>query len=163
MTDTRGKTCPKCSYVRKASDTVPDWKCPACGVVYDKFGVVPKAAEPVSDQGSFGNRLIYAALGAISGAVLGVAGWFLYGMEFSHSVNQPGRGNTNLLYWVYTSAGMFAVYGFLYKDKVADVAAADAEVMVEREVNSYFPRFSWLGAFIVVVLVAGFVWYNFKH
>jgi glutaredoxin len=30
--------CPKCSYIRKASDTCPDWQCPACQVVYTKAG-----------------------------------------------------------------------------------------------------------------------------
>lgn len=28
--------CPKCNAVRKESDTVPDWQCPACGVAYAK-------------------------------------------------------------------------------------------------------------------------------
>lgn len=29
-------TCPRCSYVRKPSDTNPDWQCPSCGVAYAK-------------------------------------------------------------------------------------------------------------------------------
>ena len=33
-----GKACPKCSYVRTQSETVPDWQCPKCGIVYAKFG-----------------------------------------------------------------------------------------------------------------------------
>lgn len=28
--------CPKCSYIRKASDTCPAWQCPACQVAYTK-------------------------------------------------------------------------------------------------------------------------------
>jgi glutaredoxin len=28
--------CPKCNYVRKPTDHVPDWQCPACQVVYAK-------------------------------------------------------------------------------------------------------------------------------
>lgn len=32
-----GKPCPKCSYVRKATDVAPDWQCPKCGVAYAKF------------------------------------------------------------------------------------------------------------------------------
>jgi len=32
------RSCPKCSYTRKASDTgVPNWQCPSCGVAYAKF------------------------------------------------------------------------------------------------------------------------------
>jgi hypothetical protein len=30
------KTCVKCGYVRRATDTGPDYACPACGVVYAK-------------------------------------------------------------------------------------------------------------------------------
>ncbi len=33
-----GKACPKCAYVRTQSETVPDWQCPKCGIVYAKFG-----------------------------------------------------------------------------------------------------------------------------
>lgn len=36
--------CPKCEYVRKPSDAgVPDYECPACGVVYAKFTLMQKA------------------------------------------------------------------------------------------------------------------------
>jgi len=35
--------CPKCQYVRKASDTAPDYECPKCGVIYAKF--VPAVLE----------------------------------------------------------------------------------------------------------------------
>ena len=33
--------CPKCAYARKATDAAPEWQCPACGIVYAKFGTVP--------------------------------------------------------------------------------------------------------------------------
>lgn len=32
-----GTICPKCDYVRQVEDTVPDWQCPSCQVVYAKF------------------------------------------------------------------------------------------------------------------------------
>lgn len=32
------RSCPKCSYTRKAADaSVPEWQCPSCGVAYAKF------------------------------------------------------------------------------------------------------------------------------
>ena len=31
-------TCPKCRYIRKPTDTAPDYECPNCGVIYAKFG-----------------------------------------------------------------------------------------------------------------------------
>lgn len=30
--------CPHCAYVRKASDTTPDWQCPSCEKAYSKAG-----------------------------------------------------------------------------------------------------------------------------
>jgi hypothetical protein len=33
--------CPKCSHVRPADATNPDWQCPACGICYAKFGAPP--------------------------------------------------------------------------------------------------------------------------
>jgi len=29
--------CPKCGYTRKATDTAPDWQCPACGIAIHKY------------------------------------------------------------------------------------------------------------------------------
>ena len=39
-----GKACPKCAYVRTQSETVPDWQCPKCGIVYAKYGQTPPPA-----------------------------------------------------------------------------------------------------------------------
>ena len=43
------QTCPKCRYVRKPTDTAPDWQCPSCGIAYAKFGnsVVHSAHHPI--------------------------------------------------------------------------------------------------------------------
>lgn len=30
------RICPNCNYARKASDTTPDWQCPACEKAYNK-------------------------------------------------------------------------------------------------------------------------------
>lgn len=29
--------CPKCAYVRKPTENVPDYECPSCGVIYSKY------------------------------------------------------------------------------------------------------------------------------
>jgi len=29
--------CPKCKYMRKSTDMQPNYECPACGVIYDKY------------------------------------------------------------------------------------------------------------------------------
>lgn len=48
------KKCGKCGYIRKSTDTAPDWECPECGVVYEKFESVTqrKYKHPSSLNGS---------------------------------------------------------------------------------------------------------------
>ena len=46
-----GKPCPKCAYVRAASETAPDWQCPNCGIAYLKF--VESQPKP---EGHFGGH-----------------------------------------------------------------------------------------------------------
>jgi glutaredoxin len=75
--------CPKCSYERKKTDTAPDWQCPACGVVYEKFqneqfraqatmrassGYAPRRERPA---GSFFKSLLWIGAAA-------VFAWFWY-------------------------------------------------------------------------------------
>lgn len=38
--------CPKCQYVRTASDTCPSYECPKCGIVYAKFN--PDYVRPIT-------------------------------------------------------------------------------------------------------------------
>lgn len=33
-------TCPKCNYMRKPTDTAPDYECPSCGIIYAKAQAV---------------------------------------------------------------------------------------------------------------------------
>lgn len=42
------RTCPKCSYVRRATDTAPAWQCPRCEVAYDKVLASPALARRAS-------------------------------------------------------------------------------------------------------------------
>lgn len=42
-------TCPKCGYVRKPTDTVPDWECPACNIAYAKYHAAPAPAPAAAE------------------------------------------------------------------------------------------------------------------
>jgi glutaredoxin len=43
------RTCPKCAYVRKATDDkVPDWQCPSCSIAYAKYAEQP--AQPAATR-----------------------------------------------------------------------------------------------------------------
>jgi hypothetical protein len=56
--------CPKCHYQRQATDTAPQWQCPACGVAYVKAassisssqGSRIPSAERASSKNQFGKR-----------------------------------------------------------------------------------------------------------
>lgn len=41
--------CPKCSYERKAADQAPDYECPNCGIIYDKYRP-PNASAIISNS-----------------------------------------------------------------------------------------------------------------
>ena len=69
------RICPNCHYARKASDSAPDWQCPACEIAYNKgagaaadanYGrpVVPPPAKSPSGSGSGKWLLILAVLAA---------------------------------------------------------------------------------------------------
>ena len=43
--------CPKCRHVRQATETAPDWQCPACGVAYAKAADAARpGALPMTSQ-----------------------------------------------------------------------------------------------------------------
>jgi len=44
------KTCPKCGYERKPTDTVPKNQCPACGLFFDKWMKQRFRNEPQADR-----------------------------------------------------------------------------------------------------------------
>ena len=146
--------CPKCDYKRKPGDgAIPDWQCPACGIVYAKFGTDPhpgahnpgsgfvqagqaaRKADDADGPGGFVNRLIYAMLGGIVGCVIGVVCWVLYGLGFSPSFSQWHSAplDTNILHWVYGSGGLMALYGFFFKAGAADIAGDKMQGIVDDE------------------------------
>lgn len=68
--------CPKCSYIRKETDTCPAWQCPSCQVAYTKAGDTtrPQLLQPAAptnrldrDNSTIWKWLLIAAL---FGAVL---------------------------------------------------------------------------------------------
>jgi hypothetical protein len=57
------------------------------------------------------DQITYALLGALFGALVGVACWWLYGL--AHSLNYYGPGMDPVLrHWVSYAGGAFAVTGF---------------------------------------------------
>lgn len=71
-------TCPKCRYMRTATDTAPAWQCPGCGVAYNKVmneTCVPRSrvreAPRARSRGGWGKWITMAF--AVYGIYLGIA------------------------------------------------------------------------------------------
>jgi rubredoxin len=84
-----GTKCPKCGYVRKKDELVPDWQCPACQVVYAKAQPAALAAgeympqqtaesistdRQVQEMRDNQNLLLGIAAG-LAAALVGAFGW----------------------------------------------------------------------------------------
>jgi glutaredoxin len=74
------QVCPKCNYIRKPAETVPDWQCPSCGIAYAKFqqGAQSASGLPARD-GGVAQSMPYSRtfLFAIVAAILAI-GYFGY-------------------------------------------------------------------------------------
>jgi len=42
------RKCPKCGYERKENEIAPEWECPKCGIVYNKFKIRTYSSEKES-------------------------------------------------------------------------------------------------------------------
>ncbi|MFZ6644716.1 glutaredoxin family protein [Undibacterium sp. TJN25] len=60
--------CPKCSYIRKTTDSAPEWQCPSCEVAYSKAG-----GEADASYGKYGKPAISTGTAGTSGGKLKLA------------------------------------------------------------------------------------------
>ena len=104
------------------------------------------------------DRFSYAFIGALFGALLAVVCWWLYGLAFSIRYNGPGI-DPQLLHWVKTLVGIFAVLGFVLKDKVGSVFGDTFASIFNFEADRTDGHISWWQALIALIIVAGLIWY----
>jgi hypothetical protein len=106
------------------------------------------------------DRIGYAFLGALLGAVLGVIGWWLYGL--AHSMNYSGPGIDPVLrHWLtYTSAG-FGLLGFWLKEQVGDLLGDTLNAMFHFELNQSPGRESGhVVSLIFLVILLVVIWFT---
>lgn len=78
--------CPKCAYLRRPTDTAPDWQCPACGVAYAKVaakGHGYTVVQPTKDNrgvaaAALTLRVLLILFALISIGAAGFYGWNRY-------------------------------------------------------------------------------------
>jgi hypothetical protein len=105
------------------------------------------------------DRLSYAFIGAVLGAVLATVCWWLYGLALSLRYSGPGI-DPQLIHWVKVLGGAFAILGFAFKDKVGSLAGDALAGIFNFEANhAPTEHVSWWQVLLTVVLAAGLLWF----
>jgi len=110
----------------------------------------------------FLDRLGYALIGAFFGALVGVAGWWLYGLAHSLSYDGPGMDPV-LRHWVQYSAAAFAVLGFIFRARAADAVADTVSGILHFEFDETPGQAASalvLCVVLVLVLVIAAIWFT---
>ena len=108
------------------------------------------------------DRLAYALIGGVFGAVLAAVCWWLYGLAFSLRYWGPGI-DPNLIHWVMSLGAAFALLGFILKDRVGSVVG-DAFAAIFNFEADHHPRNDVSGwqALFILVLVGVLIWHLSK-
>ena len=106
------------------------------------------------------DRLGYAMISAFFGAVVGIAGWWLYGL--THSLNYTGPAMDPVLrHWLVCSTSVFAALGFFFKDTAADFLADAVSAIVHFEFNEASGNAARYGVSLVfIALCIAAIWFT---
>lgn len=106
------------------------------------------------------DRIIYALIGGVFGALIGVACWWLYGL--AHSLNYSGPGMDPVLrHWVTYVGGTFALIGFLFLHRVADVLGDTINAIFHFEGNQApNERSSPVVALVFIAIIIAAIWFT---
>lgn len=106
------------------------------------------------------DRITYALIGALFGALIGVACWWLYGL--AHSLNYHGPGmNPILRHWVTYAGGAFAVAGFLFRQRVGDAIGDTINAIFHFEMNeSPDGQASAVVALVFLAIIIAAIWFT---
>jgi hypothetical protein len=109
---------------------------------------------------AIGERISYAIIGSIFGAVLGVICWWLYGLAYSLNYYGPGMDPV-LRHWVASLAAVFAALGFIFRARVGDFLGDSLSAIFHFEAgdtpnNSVSPAFAV--AFLAIIIAA--IWFT---
>jgi hypothetical protein len=106
------------------------------------------------------DRVIYAAIGALFGALIGAACWWLYGLAYSLRYDGPGI-DPSLLHWVKQFGAVFAITGFVLRDKAGDVVGHLVGAIFNFEADRHQADLPvWL-AVLVLAGIAALIWFQF--
>ncbi|MES2932727.1 MAG: hypothetical protein V4805_04490 [Pseudomonadota bacterium] len=105
------------------------------------------------------DRLSYALIGCVLGAILAVILWFLYDKGFSIRVRGP-QLHMDLQSWIKYCGGGFAILGFLFKDNVGTLLGFSGAEVYRHEAYRV-PVGEVLFGLAIIAVAAG-LWYYFR-
>ena len=117
------------------------------------FDHVPEAWHGVFD------RLTYAALGGLFGALLGLLGWFLYGLSYSLRYDGPGMDPV-MRHWVAGLGTTFAVLGFVFGARSADWLGDALSAVFHFEMDQHHKRPSAVFTLVLLALLVAAIWFS---
>ncbi len=104
-------------------------------------------------------RATYACFGAFLGGVLGVVGWWLYGL--AHSLNYDGPGMDPVLrHWLQVCAGLFAVLGAVFGRVVFDLVADALAAVISFERNDVSHKAEGFYALVLLAILLAAIWFT---
>jgi hypothetical protein len=108
------------------------------------------------------DRLAYALIGFMFGALIAMVRWYLYDAGFSRRYNAP-EIHASLSSWIKYVGGFFATIGFLFRDGVGTAIGRTSSEVYEYEANrNSNPEVSrWLVVVALVAVVVG-PWYYLR-
>ena len=106
------------------------------------------------------DRITYAFIGAIFGALIGVACWWLYGL--ANSLNYYGPGMDPVLrHWVTYAGGAFGVIGFLFRERVGDTIGDTISAIFHFEANERpGERTNPIVALVFIAIIVAAIWFS---
>ena len=108
-------------------------------------------------------RVSYAFISAIFGAFVGVLGWWLYGQ--AHSLNYTGPAmHPALKHWLQGSITVFAVLGFILRERAGEVVGDTLSAVFHFEFNSEPARTArLLVAVVFIAICIAAIWHTTPH
>ncbi|HTE42853.1 MAG TPA: hypothetical protein VK629_18670 [Steroidobacteraceae bacterium] len=107
------------------------------------------------------DRLGYAFVGGIMGALLGGACWLLFGLGLSARLWSWGI-DPNPLHWVAAVGAGFALVGFLFKGKVGSILGDIFAALLNFEMGESSNDIGWRGILIIALVIGLAIWYVTK-
>jgi len=105
-------------------------------------------------------RLTYALISAVFGAVIGVVCWWLYGLGLSLNYTGPGMDPV-LRHWLIWSSGAFGAIGFVLRERAADVVGDAISAIFHFEFNQTPGESKGiLVALMLIAIIIAAIWFT---